>query len=82
MRQVIRLRLGNGISRVKIYRIVDAKAKLIDVEYTNSRGILRWRPPSPGIYNIISDTNSEYNVVGLGITNECGFGDGFICPIS
>lgn len=82
MRQVIRLGLGNGTTRVRIYRVVDAKAKLVDVEYTNSKGILRWTPPSPGMYNFTCDAHSEYNVIGYVVENNCGWADGFICPVS
>lgn len=77
MRQVRKLKFGNGIQQIKAYRIVDGKAELVDIEYTNSKGVLRWMPPSTGTFNLICEMSPQYSITGLEIVSDAGFAENF-----
>lgn len=77
MRQVKRIKFGSGIQKIDIYRIGDRKDELIDVEYTNVNGILRWMPPSMGVYNLICESYPEYSITGMIVNNDAGYADNF-----
>jgi len=82
--QIKRIKFGNsGIIPIAIYRVTDdGKAMLIDREYTDITGMLRWRPPSTGTYNFISAAHPQYNISGVEITETRGHADSFMCPTS
>lgn len=82
MRQVRKLKFGNGYQQIKIYQVDGDRVSLADVEYTNQYGVLRWTPPSAGTFNLICEISPDRSVIGLIVTNTEGFADTFDCPIS
>ncbi|MDP3013587.1 MAG: hypothetical protein Q8M92_05045 [Candidatus Subteraquimicrobiales bacterium] len=81
MKQVRRIKFGSGTKAIYIYKVDAERAALVDIEYTDIYGILRWMPPSNGTYNLICETEQRHNVVGMVVTSSEGAGDSFNYPI-
>lgn len=81
MKRVVKIKLGNKWQQIKIYLVGKEGSRslhqpeLIDTEYTNSRGLLRWMPPHNGIFNFINTVDPRYNLTGYSVTNEGGHAD-------
>lgn len=80
MKQVRKIKFGSGVQQIKIYKITADKTALVDIEYTNINGVLRWMPPSMGVYNLICDIAPEYSVTGYSVVNDAGFAEYFNYP--
>lgn len=78
MRPITRLKLSDGRDLIKIYDISPprglAGGRIIDYEYTDTKGMLRWSAPRPGVYSFVNENSPQYNKDSYVISNEHGVG--------
>jgi len=78
MRQIVKLKMSDGRDLIKIYDIGSPKGmeegRVVDYEYTDTRGMLRWSPPKPGTYSFVNENKPQYNKDSYAIINQNGAG--------
>ena len=81
MRRVTKIKLGDKWQQIRVYLVGKPGGRalpnpvMIDIEYTDSRGMLRWQPPYNGIFNFINTVNPSYNITGYVVENDGGHAD-------
>ncbi len=82
MKRMLRLKLSDGRDLIKIYLMSDIEGdkggKVIDYEYTNTRGVLRWMPPGAGTYSLVNELKPEYNKMNYKVESDTGFGEPYV----
>jgi hypothetical protein len=78
MRRIVKLKLSDRRDLIKVYDVGGPKGsaggRIIDYEYTDSKGLLRWTPPKSGSYTFVNESRPQFNKVEYNIISDTGFG--------
>ncbi|MDD2297421.1 MAG: hypothetical protein PHX79_06360 [Sphaerochaetaceae bacterium] len=78
MKQIVKLKMSDSRDLIKIYNTSPPKGmeggRIVDYEYTDTRGILRWSPPRLGVYSFVNENKPQYNKDSYMIINQNGAG--------